>query len=112
MSKKSGSKSYEGGEWQGEQLVEETAEGESQPSNILTLINLDAKRTDFLGVDGEDLDDNCGVDKERCNKLDNFNEDLTNSPDFLRINLGGNGVYSEGETGSSCEVIIGTFGGT
>jgi hypothetical protein len=82
----------------------------------LTLINLEAKRTDFLGVEGDAaLVDNCGVDKERCNKLDNFNEDLTNSPDFLRINLGGTGVYSEGETGSSCGcavVIIGTFGGT
>ena len=35
-----------GGDVQGE-LANDTVLGESQPSNVLTLANLDAKRTDF-----------------------------------------------------------------
>lgn len=72
---------------QGE-LANDTVLGESQPSNVLTLANLDAKRTDFLVLPLFPIVDNCGVDNERCNRLDNFKDDLTISPDFLRIRLG------------------------
>ena len=71
---------------QGE-LANDTVLGESQPSNVLTLANLDAKRTDFLVLPLFPIVDNCGVDNERCNRLDNFKDDLTISPDFYELDL-------------------------